>query len=234
MTRIPENFFALPLGGWQAPGMRREPDRAERAEVGMHRPRAAIAEAVPLAPPADPIQVGETVEDFARLFDLHAVTIHRYVARRLGSTEADDLLGQTFLIAFERRHRYVGSAAGALPWLYGIATNLIRRRRRDEVRQYRAYSRAEPAGCDQHSDPLATEVAARVDAASASRVLHGVLAGLRQAERDVLVLFAWEDLSYAEIAEALDVPVGTVRSRLHRARRALRSALGPDFEENLS
>jgi RNA polymerase sigma-70 factor (ECF subfamily) len=183
---------------------------------------------------ADLVQAGETPEDFARLFDRYSVTIHRYVARRLGASEAEDLLAQTFLIAFEGRHRYSDSPTGALPWLYGIATNLIRRKRRDEVRQYRAYARSEPAGFDEHSDPLATEVAARVDAAAASRVLTGVLARLRQAERDVLLLYAWEDLSYAEIALALDLPIGTVRSRLHRARRALRSALGPDFEENPS
>ncbi|WP_433005893.1 RNA polymerase sigma factor [Kribbella sp. CA-294648] len=221
----------------------------------MHRPRLATAVAdtdppepeppqrVPLAavppepvPPADGelIRTASDPAEFAQLFDRYAVKIHRYVARRLGRTEADDLLGQTFLIAFERRHRYSGTADGALPWLYGIATNLIHRRRRDEVRQYRAYARSEPAGFDQQGDPLATEVAARVDAASASRLLNGVLAGLRQVERDVLLLYAWEDLSYAEIAEALSLPIGTVRSRLHRARRALRSALGPDFEENQS
>jgi RNA polymerase sigma-70 factor, ECF subfamily len=176
----------------------------------------------------------DSPEDFALLFDRHAVAIHRYVARRLGTTEADDLVGQTFLIAFERRHRYQKSSSGALPWLYGIATNLIHRRRRDEVRQYRAYSRSEPAGSFDHEDVLAGEVAARVDAESASRALAGVLAGLRRTDRDVLLLFAWEDLSYPEIADALGIPVGTVRSRLHRARRALRSALGPDFVENLS
>ncbi|MGZ0151024.1 RNA polymerase sigma factor [Kribbella sp. WER1] len=184
----------------------------------------------PPDPPADDDLVrADEPEEFARLFDRYAVTIHRYVARRLGRTEADDLLGQTFLIAFESRHKY--SADGALPWLYGIATNLVRRRRRDEVRQYRAYARA---GGDRDLDLLDAEVAARVDAASASRLLTGVLARLRPAERDVLLLYAWEDLSYTEIAQALDLPVGTVRSRLHRARRALRSALGPDFEENPS
>jgi len=227
--------------------MGREPDPAQRAVTGMYQLRLANAEPVPLdpvpfvprlgpEPPADGdlIQTADDPAEFAHLFDRHAVKIHRYVARRLGSTEADDLLGQTFLIAFERRHRYSGTADGALPWLYGIATNLIHRRRRDEIRQYRAYARSEPAGFDQHGDPLATEVAARVDAASASRLLNGVLADLRQAERDVLLLYAWEDLSYAEIAEALGLPIGTVRSRLHRARRALRSALGPDFEENQS
>jgi RNA polymerase sigma-70 factor (ECF subfamily) len=210
-------------------------------------PRAALGDAAPTGsasgpsrpdrdspPGTDPIRIPETPEDFARLFDLYAARIHRYVSRRLGSSEADDLVGQTFLIAFERRQRYAALTVGALPLLYGIATNLIHRKRRDEVRQYLAYARSEPAAVDQHHDPFAAEVAARLDAASASRILTGVLAGLRQAERDVLLLYAWEDLGYAEIAEALNVPIGTVRSRLHRARRALRSALGPDFEENLS
>ena len=184
---------------------------------------------------AHPISASrEAPQDFALLFDRHAVAIHRYVARRLGSSEADDLVGQTFLIAFERRHRYHESSAGALPWLYGIATNLVRRRRRDEVRQYRAYSRSDPGGSVDGADILSAEVAARVDAESASRALAGVLARLRQSERDVLLLYAWEDLSYPEIADALDIPVGTVASRLHRARRALRTALGPDFLENPS
>jgi RNA polymerase sigma-70 factor (ECF subfamily) len=84
-------------------------------------------------------------ESFAILFDRHAVAIHRYVARRMGAAEADDLLGQTFLLAFERRHRYDVSRAGALPWLYGIATNLVHRRRRDEVRQLRAYPAPAPS-----------------------------------------------------------------------------------------
>lgn len=176
----------------------------------------------------------ETPQDFTLLFDRHAIAIHRYVARRLGSSEAEDLVGQTFLIAFESRHRYRESSAGALPWLYGIATNLIRRRRREEVRQYRAYSRSDPAGLVDHADSLSTEVAARVDAESASRALAGVLAGLRRTDRDVVLLYAWEDLSYPEIADALNIPVGTVASRLHRARRILRKTLGPEFLENQS
>jgi RNA polymerase sigma-70 factor (ECF subfamily) len=196
---------------------------------------------LPTAPPPD-VQPGDrcrtdaeliaasrdSPDEFALVFDRHAVAIHRYIARRLGSAEADDLLGQTFLLAFETRDRYDGTRAGALPWLYGIATNLIRRRRRDEIRQYRAYSRT---GVDRDQNSFDNELAARLDAATAGRVLSGVLAGLRAVERDVLLLYAWEDLSYSEIAQALDIPIGTVRSRLYRARRALRSALGPDFEE---
>ncbi len=196
---------------------------------------------LPTAPPPDLQQGDERRTDaeliaasrdspdhFALVFDRHAVAIHRYIARRLGRTEADDLLGQTFLLAFERRHRYAATRENALPWLYGIATNLIRRRRRDEIRQYRAYSRA---GTDRDHESFDSDLARRLDAATAGRVLSRVLAGLRAADRDVLLLYAWEDLSYPQIAQALDIPIGTVRSRLHRTRRALRSALGPDFED---
>jgi RNA polymerase sigma-70 factor (ECF subfamily) len=198
------------------------PDPPEPPRTGVRRSEVLDADLI-VGSRASP-------ELFAVLFDRHAVAIHRYVARRLGSTDADDLLGQTFLLAFERRHRYDEVRSDALPWLYGIATNLIHRRRRDEIRQYRAYSRA---GTDRdHDDGLAAEVAARLDAAVTTRALSGVLAELRTVERDVLLLYAWEDLSYPEIAQALDIPIGTVRSRLFRARRALRSALGPTFEEH--
>ena len=214
-----------------------EPVGAQRAMTGVTQ--------LPTASPTDNVQPGEkrrtdaeliaasrdSPDEFALVFDRHAVAIHRYIARRLGTAEADDLLGQTFLLAFERRQRYDVTHADALPWLYGIATNLIHRRRRDEIRQYRAYARS---ATDSSSGSFDNELADRLDAAAAGRTLSAVLAGLRSVERDVLLLFAWEDLSYPEIAQALDIPIGTVRSRLHRARRALRSALGPDFEENLS
>ncbi|TCC04106.1 sigma-70 family RNA polymerase sigma factor [Kribbella soli] len=185
-------------------------------------------------PAPGPAASGQTPEDFAVLFDLHAPAIHRYIARRLGTGEADDLVAQTFLIAFERRDSYRESPSGPLPWLYGIATNLIRRRRRDEIRQYRAYSRSDPGAAPAGADTLSAEVVDRVDAETTSRALAGVLAGLRQTDRDVLLLYAWEDLSYPEIAAALKIPAGTVASRLHRARRVLRAALGSDFQENRS
>ncbi|NIK60874.1 RNA polymerase sigma factor [Kribbella shirazensis] len=210
--------------------MEREPNVGERAETGM-QPAVPTVPVAGSEPPADADVIrGATREEFALLFDRHAMTIHRYVARRLSTADADDLLSQTFLIAYERRDRYVGPADGALPWLYGIATNLIHRRRRSEVRQYRAYARSEPAG-RYYGDPLAGEVASRVDAEAAQRALTRALAGLREQERDVLLLYAWEDLGYAEIAAALDIPVGTVRSRLHRARKSVRAALGPSFED---
>jgi RNA polymerase sigma-70 factor (ECF subfamily) len=162
-------------------------------------------------------------DDFAALFDRHAAAVHRYLARRVGRVIADDLLAQTFLVAFERRTRYDRSRPDARPWLYGIATNLLRRHHRDEVRQYQAWART-------GVDPVLVEcpadrIADRVDADARSAPLAAALAALRPADREVLLLFAWGELSYAEIADALGIPVGTVRSRLSRARAAVRTAL---------
>jgi RNA polymerase sigma factor (sigma-70 family) len=167
---------------------------------------------------------------FAELFDRHAVAVHRYLARRIGPTTADDLLAQTFLVAFEGRAGYDRARPDARPWLYGIATNLLRRHRRDEVRQYDAWART---GVDPTAAPNtechADRVAERADAEMKSPRLAAALAELKTPDRDALLLFAWCDLSYAEIAVALDIPVGTVRSRLNRARAIVRRAL-PDFE----
>lgn len=160
-------------------------------------------------------------EAFGGLFDRHAAEVHRYLARRIGAA-ADDLLAETFLVAFERRSRYDPDRPDARPWLYGIASRLLHRHRRDEVRAYRALSRV---GVDPALPSPADGAAARVDADTAVRGLAATLASLAAGDRDVLLLYAWADLGYAEIAEALEIPVGTVRSRLHRARGRLRAAL---------
>jgi RNA polymerase sigma-70 factor (ECF subfamily) len=159
--------------------------------------------------------------DFAALFDRHAVALHRYLARRAGPGLADDLLGQTFLIAYERRGSYDRSRPDARPWLYGIAGNLLRRRRRDEIRQYQAWART---GVDPVAADHAGRVADAVDAQATASRLAGVLARLARPDREVLLLVAWGELSYSEVAEALDIPIGTVRSRLHRARARIRAA----------
>jgi RNA polymerase sigma factor (sigma-70 family) len=163
------------------------------------------------------------LEDFAALFDRHAVAVHRYLARRVGHSAADDLLAQTFLVAFERRHSYDRARPDARPWLYGIASNLLRRHQRDEVTQYQVYQKTgvDPVLIESH----AARVDSQVDAGAAAIQMAGALAALRAGERDVLLLYAWGDLSYAEVAAALDIPLGTVRSRLHRARTAIRAAL---------
>ncbi|MET9063832.1 RNA polymerase sigma factor [Streptosporangium sandarakinum] len=164
-------------------------------------------------------------EWFAGIFDRYVRQIHRYAARRLGTQAADDIAAETFLIAFRRRASYDLTQRLARPWLYGIATRLIARHRRGEERFLRALCRT---GQDPLPEPMADAVVDRVAAQEKDRVLAGALAGLSRGDRDVLLLVAWGDLSYEEVAEALGIPVGTVRSRLHRARRKTRASLGND------
>ena len=157
---------------------------------------------------------------FAVIFDRYAVAVYRFLARRVGGQLADDLTGQTMLVAFDQRRRFDLSQRSALPWLYGIATNLLHRHTRTEVRRHRALAKATTDATLESHDELVTD---RVTAAA--QPLGRALARLPAAERDIVLLVAWEDLSYEEIALALDIPVGTVRSRLHRARTKLRRAL---------
>lgn len=118
--------------------------------------------------------------------------------------------------------RYDLTRPDARPWLYGIATNLARQHQRAEIREYRLR-----ASVGVEPDPVghADQVAAQVTAQATRRMLAAALAGLGTGDREVLLLIAWEDLSYDETARALDIPIGTVRSRLSRARRQLRAAL---------
>lgn len=159
---------------------------------------------------------------FAAIFDRHAVHIRDYLARRLGRQVADDVLAETFLQAFRQRDRYDTARPEARPWLYGIATNLARQHQRAEIRAYRLRAGAVP---DPNPEGHADRVAAQVTAAAMRRCLAAALEQLSVTEREVLLLIAWEDLSYDEVARALDIPIGTVRSRLYRARQHVRGAL---------
>lgn len=159
---------------------------------------------------------------FGILFDHHFVTIHRYVARRIGADGADDLAGEVFRIAFERRDRFDTSRDSAPPWLYGIATNLLRTRARSEQRRLRALDRVTVAAQVIGIDDPYERVVEQVDAETRIDRIGPVLLQLSQGDRDALILFAVEGLSYSEVAVALDIPTGTVRSRINRARRQLR------------
>ncbi|CAM5586180.1 Sigma-70 family RNA polymerase sigma factor OS=Streptomyces chartreusis OX=1969 GN=CP983_33020 PE=3 SV=1 [Streptomyces chartreusis] len=164
----------------------------------------------------------EQPELFARLYDRYAPDIHRYATRRLGETAADDITADTFLTAFRIRARYDRTRPSARPWLYGIAANLIGKQRRAEVRALRALART-------GHDPVAASWVEDTDSRVAAQgPLADALASLSAGDRHVLLLVAWADLTYQEVAEALDLPVGTVRSRLNRARRKVRTALGAD------
>jgi RNA polymerase sigma factor (sigma-70 family) len=175
---------------------------------------------------ADAAVIARSLDDpegFAVLFDRYHDVIHGYAARRLGPALADDVAAETFLIAFDRRGRYDLRRPDARPWLYGIASNLIARHRRAEVRQYRALARS---GTDDVAEGHADLVAGRLDAQAARAPLASALAGIGSGDRDVLLLVAWAGLTVQEAGEALGVPAGTARSRLHRARKKIRAALG--------
>ncbi|MFD3622134.1 RNA polymerase sigma factor [Streptomyces sp. NPDC058676] len=178
--------------------------------------------------PEDAQVVAQSLEEpelFARLYDRYAPDIHRYVERRLGVGAADDITAETFLIAFRLRSRYDTTRPNARPWLYGIAGNLIGKQRRAEVRALRALART---GHDPVAETWSERADDRVTAQAAQAPLAGALAALSVGDRHVLLLVAWADLTYTEVSEALGIPVGTVRSRLNRARRKVRSALGAD------
>ncbi|WP_066368453.1 RNA polymerase sigma factor [Herbidospora mongoliensis] len=162
-------------------------------------------------------------ECFAALFDRHAPHLHAYVARRLGPDVADDVVSDTFLDAFRRRHVYDPRHTDARPWLYGIASNLVGKHRRRETARYRAYARTGP------DETIAALVEEGVTTLAVNRPLLRALASLKPGDRDVLLLVAWAQFTYGEVALALSIPVGTVRSRLNRARAKVKTALeAPD------
>ncbi len=156
------------------------------------------------------------------LFRRHAEAISRYVTRRLGPQLAEDIVAETFLTAFRERSRYDPARTDAMPWLYGIAANLIRRHHRDEVRWLRALART---GCDPIAASAADLAEDRLTADAVGRAVAAALAALSARHREVVLLVAWAELTYDQAAEALGVPAGTVRSRMNRARHQLRLSL---------
>lgn len=157
---------------------------------------------------------------FAVIFDRHVDAVRLYVERRLGSVRADDVVSESFRVAFERRADFDASAVSALPWLYGIAGNLVRNERRAHERRLRALVRL--AGRRSVGiDPL-LDVASRVDADRTLEALGSALLELSEPEREVLLLVAWEQMSPVEVALVLGVPSATVRTRLYRARQSIR------------
>jgi RNA polymerase sigma factor (sigma-70 family) len=153
---------------------------------------------------------------FADHFDL----IYRFAARRVGRDAALDVAAETFAQAVCGADR-LDPARDARAWLFGIASNVIRRHRRAEERRIRAY-----AAVEQQSDAQGLNGRpAQPESLLRARLVEGLMR-LDAGDRDALLLFAWADLSYEEVAAALEIPLGTVRSRIHRARHALRESLG--------
>jgi RNA polymerase sigma-70 factor (ECF subfamily) len=158
---------------------------------------------------------------FGVIFERHFAAIHGYLRRRLDRQLADELASQTFLVAFDRRATFDGRRSDSRPWLFGIATNLARNHRRREIRELRATAELTP-------DPVMAidGVESRIDAERMRGLLAQALSELPSEEADVLFLLTWAELDQSEIADALSIPVGTVKSRLSRARGRLQAELG--------
>lgn len=156
---------------------------------------------------------------FDAAFAEEFASLHRYLARRVGASAADELAAETFTVAFRNWDR-LDPERPVRPWLYGIAANLMRHHWRKERRMLRAYART---GVD--------PVFAEDDPPESSRELAAALAELRRDEREILLLNAWGELTDSEIADALGLPLGTVKSRLSRTREKLRNRLGEVGQE---
>lgn len=192
----------------------------------MHAPQPDLpTTAPPLRPVPDPDAriIAAALRDpgrFSELFDRHWTELHAFCTSRMGAA-GEDLAADTFRLAFDRRARYDQRYDDARPWLYGIATNLIRQHFRTAQRRGRAEERSAMFG----RRVVADETIGGLERRLLGPELAAALAELSAIDRDALLLFAWAELDYAEIARALDVPIGTVRSRINRARRMLQARL---------
>ena len=165
---------------------------------------------------------------FTAVYEAHVDAIFGFLARRVGPQLAEELTAQTFTEAFDHRDRFDPERGTTSAWLFGIAVNLLRHHYRHEERSLRAMaaiaSRTQREPIEVDEDALTSKVAADDTWPLLARALEEMSAG----ERDVLLLHAWADLPYASIAAVLDIPIGTVRSRLSRSRARLTRVLEDD------
>ncbi len=172
---------------------------------------------------------------FGVLFERHGGRIYNYCFRRSADWAlAEDLTSATFLLAWRSVRREPLQAESALPLLYGIATNVLRNQRRSLKRGREAFARLPLARVEEPD--FAEEAAARIDDQATMRDLLLLFSRLPRREQDVIALCEWSGLSYEDAAVALDIPIGTVRSRLGRGRRRLRelaTSTGPEQESDI-
>ena len=170
---------------------------------------------------------------FGVLFERHVRSVYNYCFRRTGDwSQAEELTAIVFLEAWRRRKEVRLEREQALPWLFGVATNVIRNSRRSRRRHRSALARLPR----ERVADFATDVDERLDDERQMRSVLRALNNLPRADQDVLALCVWEGLSYDDAALALDIPIGTVRSRLSRARARLReltAANGHEWDESV-
>jgi RNA polymerase sigma factor (sigma-70 family) len=178
-------------------------------------------------------QATGAIEDFDAVFREHFAPVHRFIARRVGTSLAEDLAAEVFATAYRRRAAYQPERASLRSWLYGIAANVVRGHWRDEQQLLELDARVAHESLGQPSAAQFADAAdERLVAAALAPRIAGALAALNGDQREVLLLHAWADLSHDEIAGALGIAQGTARSRLSRARAALRAQLGEfDFDQ---
>jgi RNA polymerase sigma factor (sigma-70 family) len=164
-------------------------------------------------------------ERFTTIVERHAEALHRYLSKRAPKSAVDDLLADTLLTAFRSRENYDLSYLDARPWLFGIATNIVRHHRRSEGRRI---ARMKQWRIEDTERDRTEEVESDVMAKAEMRTIQWALDQLDGRYRDVLMLVAGPGLTYEEVARALEIPTGTVRSRMSRGRIQLRELL--DFE----
>lgn len=166
---------------------------------------------------------GDDADAFGMLFERHGPRIHAYALRRTADpTTAEDVAATVFLEAWRRRADVVLRHPSALPWLYGIAANVVHRWQRTQRRHRGALERL--ASLPTPRDAL---VERQVEAAADAAAVLAEIASLPRRQQEVLLLSTWEGLSHADIAIALGTTVGTVKSRLSRARSRLGTAAPP-------
>jgi RNA polymerase sigma factor (sigma-70 family) len=173
------------------------------------------------------LRTGISEAEFEALYTAQVGRIYGFLARRVGATLAEDLTAQTFAEAWAGRDRYDPAQGGAVGWVFGIATNLLRRQHRREKSQLRAFARL---GVDPTDAFDEASVVDRVMVRDGWKQVAAVLAGLSDVDRDILTLAGWAKLSYDDIAAALELPVGTVKSRLSRARTQLARRLASTID----
>ncbi|MFD9910690.1 RNA polymerase sigma factor [Streptomyces sp. NPDC059063] len=168
---------------------------------------------------------GSDPDAFSELFDAYARSVYNHAYRLTGDwSAAEDIVSLTFLEAWRLRAKVDADGGSLRPWLLGIATNVTRNQRRAARRHTAAMARLPQS---EAVADFADELAGRIDDQEQLALVRTALAKLRRAEREVLALCVWSGLSYEAAAAALGTPVGTVRSRLSRARTKLAKALEP-------
>jgi RNA polymerase sigma factor (sigma-70 family) len=165
--------------------------------------------------------------DFAAVFREHFEAIYRFICRRVGLELAEDLAADTFVTAYRGRAGYQPGRGSPRSWLYGIAANVLRSHWRAEQRLLELEARL-PAAAS-HA-PYSEAADDRAMASMLAPRLAAALLSLPREQREVLLLYAWAELSHEEIAAALQIAPGTARSRLSRARAALRDQLGEGLD----